>query len=253
MPRRNHRHREVYEPLDLTPAEVMSPKNEPLKGYRPAHVIRSERAERERQAIERQRNARVNKGIDWGVCLVPGCGDELIIYNRAIHSDPEWRDHTVRLPLCGKHLSVAHAQANTNANNALMVKATTQLLERRQEKNAQVKADNQTAWLKRTAGHIYFVRLNGLIKVGWSRDVDARLRAYGPDVEVLAIYEGTRTDETNLHRQLRPALAAGREWYEDGKILADFVAAAVAEHGPPEVFTEWTRPKQIIRTRKRSA
>jgi hypothetical protein len=50
---------------------------------------------------------------------------------------------------------------------------------------------------------------------------------------VLALYPGSRDDETNLHRQLRPARALGREWYEDGDILADFVAVALEQHGPP--------------------
>lgn len=95
-------------------------------------------------------------------------------------------------------------------------------------------------------GHLYAVRQGNLIKIGWSREVSARVRGYGAGVEVLAVWPGTRDDETNLHRQLRPALARGREWYHDGPILADFVRGVLAKHGEPWVADTWTRPKTIV-------
>lgn len=247
MPRRNHR-REHFEPLDLTPADVHKTRPAPA-GYQSTAEARRARAERQRESSERQHSARVNKGIDWSVCLVPGCGDDL--YTRyGLEAD---HDHTTSLPLCYKHLSVAYLQARPGANDGLMVRAVTALFEHREAKKAEWVAKRQEEVRGDSKGHIYFVRLNGLIKVGWSKAVHQRLRSYGPDVEVLTIYPGSRDDETNLHRQLRPSLAVGREWYEDNAILTDFVARAVAEHGEPEVYDFWTRPKQVIRTRRRSA
>lgn len=253
MPRRNKR--EAHEPLDLTPAdiEVVRRQQRQSRIERPAHEIRRERAEKERVAYERQRDARINNGIDWSVCLVPGCGEELFIFGTLQHDKPSRRDHTTALPLCIRHLGTAFVQANHRADDALMVNAVTLVLERRAEKAEAFERDEKKAWLERNDGHIYFVRLNGLVKVGWSRAVHQRLRAYGPLADVLCIYPGTRTDETNLHRQLRPVLARGREWYEDCKIIADFVARAVEEHGPPTVHDEWTKPKAVIRPRRRSA
>lgn len=248
MPRRNKR--ATFEPLDLTP-EVRRPL--PTVGSVDPVQARRERAMRREEAEKRQRDARINHGIDWSVCLVPGCGDELVTYGRLQHERPEQRDHETVLPLCTRHLSVAYQQANYRANDALMVKANTLLLEQKAAKRKALEKQITEEWRQRTDGDIYFVRLNGLVKVGWSRDVDQRLRAYGPDVEVLAIYPGSRDDETNLHRQLRPVLARGREWYEDCKIIADFVAQAIAKHGEPEVYSSWTRPKQIIRPRKRAS
>lgn len=252
MPRRNNR-RETYEPIDLTPADIRAhTRAKPTVYTDPAHA-RRERAKRRQEAAERQHTARINGGIDWTVCLVPGCGNELFMWGSPLHNRADLRDHKVKLPLCLDHLAVAYQQANFERDNPLMVEANTLLLERKEAKRREVDANIRKEWQDRHDGHIYFVRLNGLVKAGWSRDVDQRLRAYGPDVEVLAIYPGSRSDETNLHRQLRPALARGREWYEDGKIIADFVAKAVAEHGTPEVFTGWTSPKQVIRPRRRSA
>lgn len=252
MPRRNHRHRETYEPLDLTPADVR--KAPPAPGYQSSAEARKARAERAREAAQRQADARINHGIDWSVCLVPGCGEELTgRLGGPGHPFPYRRDHQSTLPLCFTHLGVAYRQGSYRADDPLMVQALALAVERKRAVEDEFDKRTQREWLESKDGHIYFVRLNGLVKVGWSRDVDTRLRAYGPDVEVLAIHPGTQSDETNLHRQLRPALARGREWYEDGKIIADFVARAVAEHGEPRVYDAWTRPKQVIRPRKRSA
>lgn len=250
MPRRNQRPL-PYEPLDLTPGDIRKQYLTPVSVD--PQQARRERAKRADEARERQHNARVNGGIDWSVCVVPGCGEELVIRGRLEHPDSEKRDHTVALPLCHGHLAVAYQQARASANDALMVKATTLLMERKQERRDQAEREHSERWRQRTSGHIYFVRLNGLVKAGWSRDVHDHLRAYGPLVEVLAIYPGTRDDETNLHRQLRPALQRGREWYEDGKIIADFVEQAVAKHGPPVTYDDWTKPKQTIRPRKRAS
>lgn len=98
-----------------------------------------------------------------------------------------------------------------------------------------------------THGDIYFVRLGGLVKVGWTRDLWGRLKSYGASAELLVSYPGSRDDETNLHRQLRPALAKGREWYHDGEIIAHFIHEALAKYGTPPRFDDmWTQPKQVV-------
>lgn len=241
MGRKNNR-ADTYEPLDFTFMET-APRPAPRPAPRSEYSPRKE-AEERRARIDRQRSARVNRGIDWSVCLVPGCGEPLRWYGRLEHGDPSERDHTSALPLCIRHLGVAYNQAKLAAdkNHPIMVDAVAQVIERQKDKaDAKAKAQRK-ARLASTAGHIYALRHNGLIKVGWSRDVNERLNDYGPEVRVLCIYEGTREDETLLHRQLKPARARGREWYEDGPILADFVAKAIEQHGEPEWSDFWSRP-----------
>lgn len=96
-------------------------------------------------------------------------------------------------------------------------------------------------------GEIYYARVGGLIKVGWSSVLYQRIRSYGADAELLAHYKGTRRDEANLHRQLAPSRAKGREWYNDDPIIRAFISNTIRQHGPPR-FTEalWTKPKQIV-------
>lgn len=197
-------------------------------------------------AAERQRKARIEGAVDWSICIVPGCGDQL-----GLDTPPPYRrDTDAWLPVCYRHRAVVVRMSEFSVNQEMRealreTVATSRAIERSHEQAI------REGSLRENAGHIYFVRLNGLIKAGWSRTVHERLRAYGPDVEVLAIYPGTRDDETNLHRQLTPARARGREWYEDGPIVAGFVAQAIEKHGEPEVRDTWTRPKEVIRRRSR--
>lgn len=236
MGRKNNR--VGYEPLDLTA---------PLPELRPQ--VASHREARERsiakwdQLERRQREARAAQGIDWNICLVPGCGHELW---REGDRNPETRKHDERLPLCLRHLAVASTQV-ARRDDPLMVSAVAEVLERRAASASAREATAKRARLASIDGHIYFIRHNGFIKVGWSRDIAQRINSYGPRVEVLAIYPGTRDDETHLHRQLKPARALGREWYDDGPILADFIAVALEQHGPPPQIKTWlSTPKQIV-------
>ena len=61
---------------------------------------------------------------------------------------------------------------------------------------------------------IYFLRVGGLVKVGFTRDLAQRLPDYPPDTALLAWRTGaTLADEQALHEQLSPHTAARREWY----------------------------------------
>lgn len=249
MPRRNQRAAD-NRPLDLTPPPVSTPRPKPLQRGESAFEAR---IAREAEAAERQRQARIKGGIDWSTCLVPGCGEPLRTLFGPTFKRPEDRDPTAVLPLCIEHALIAWQQVQASKHEPLIIETNAMLIQRTEAEAAKRAEEAKKRRIKSLDGHIYFVRLNGLVKVGWSRDVDERLRAYGPQVEVLCIYPGSRMDETTLHRQLRPALARGREWYEDGKIIADFVADALKRHGEPTFFDSWTKPKEVIKPKRWSA
>lgn len=87
----------------------------------------------------------------------------------------------------------------------------------------------------RTPGEIYYLRLNDLIKIGWSHDFRRRVMWY-PGCKVLALHPGSREDETVLHRQFISLRAHKREWYHgDAQIILDHIAQMVAEHGEPRI------------------
>lgn len=158
----------------------------------------------------------------------------------------------MELPLCFDHMAVAYNQAKAGADDPLMVDAVAQVVERREQREAGERDAGKAKWLANKDGDIYYVRLNGLVKVGWTRSLADRLRAYGPNVEVLCHYPATYDDETHLHRQLDPFRAKGREWYRDCAALHDFVARAIAEHGAPTESAAWSEPKDKVKRRKRA-
>lgn len=244
MGRKNRRdHRWTAPPLDSTPAKDAMVI--PVLG----HTVEESRTHRQVLAAERQMNARAKNAIDWSVCLVPGCGEELKWFSRRRFDDVKARDPEKVLPLCLRHEVLVWQRVQLVKGETAVIETNQELLER----EAEAEAARKRRRMENLNGHIYFVRLNGLVKVGWSRSVHDRLRAYGPLADVLCIYPGSRMDETTLHRQLRPVLARGREWYEDCKIIADFAAKAVEQHGPPVTYDEWTKPKTTPIRPRRSA
>lgn len=241
MPRRHNRGDHQPEPLSITPASI--PK--PTTRRRERTVGRRQYTDSQIQAAIRQR---VTAAItNWNICMVPGCGMGLVVLESQ-------RDVDQRLPICTYHAVIVKRQIDPVWNDEPV---------RNDRYKVQLHRDQVRDGLNRTLdiadaanadnGWIYFLRLNGLIKVGWSSQLTNRLKAYGPDVAVLCHYPATRTDETLLHRQLRPYLAKGREWYEDCKLIEDMVTSLIAQHGEPHMAAFWTKPKPEPIKRHRSS
>lgn len=241
MGRRNRR-ADDYVPLDVTPVDLIQTRSTRTD---------AERFEVERQRAERQREARSRQGIDWSVCIVPGCGGSLIMYGK-VRNRRDRRDPSLELPICYTHAAVIWNElASLHTRQGDFIDAIADVNQRLAEREVREREESKARRQAREDGEIYYIRLNGLVKVGWSRDFYVRLRAYGPDVEVLCHYEGTRSDETNLHRQLRPALARGREWYHDGDIIRLFLNRALEQHGPPSITAyDWTSPAQVVASKR---
>lgn len=239
---RKHRRQDGPPPLTLATRDVPQPRVK-TTAQREGERRRREDQEHDRWIVaQERRREEINSRIRWTACLVPLC--ELSALNPAELPDDAER----RLPLCEWHLATAWRQVEIYEGRDGIAKSTAQLAQEQREREEAAKRRR----MARQDGHIYYVRLNGLIKAGWSRDVHERLRAYGPDVEILCVHPGTRQDETTLHRNLRPFLARGREWYEDGPAMRDIVAKAVERHGHGSVKVVWTRPTEPpIKLRKR--
>lgn len=242
MGRKNHRER--YEPADYTGVEIPGARQAPYSRGRETPAEYAARTDRQTLAL-------LAKGIDWSICLVPGCGEPLKSWlTRNLCHPVNRRDPQIELPLCYTHMAAVFHQAmrlqqDVPAFQEAVADVHERIAARSESEHEQAKIEH----LANTSdGHIYFVRLNGMVKVGWTRDLWKRLKAYGASAEVLCSYDGSRDDETNLHRQLRPVLAKGREWYEDGPIIADFIARAFKDFGAvvPDTTGMWTQPKRIV-------
>lgn len=75
----------------------------------------------------------------------------------------------------------------------------------------------------KTQGWIYYLRLDEKIKIGWTSDLDQRMKAYPPHAIRLAVHRGSRADERDLHRTFTPFRVAGREWYSQGNELMSHI------------------------------
>lgn len=74
-------------------------------------------------------------------------------------------------------------------------------------------------------GVVYYLQINGYIKIGTAADLQARLAHYPPGTEVLAVEPGSYELETTRLRQFGEYLAARREWFRPGPRLMAHIEA----------------------------
>jgi hypothetical protein len=211
---------------------------------------------RKRERSHRRQDARVLAAIDdWRTCCIPGCGEDLNGGFKSRIGTQAPPDPSRKLPVCTRHATIIHGQSDKRMDDPTYLEMRESLARQRVLKEHKLAAEWDCIEESggATQGQIYFVRLNGMVKVGWSLKLRSRLKAYGASAEILCHYPASRSDETYMHRQLRPFLAKGREWYEDCKLISDVVAGIIEQHGEPTIFPTWTEPKPPTVAGKRYA
>lgn len=130
-------------------------------------------------------------------CAIPGCRDGTTIKGLVctMHGVQIWAHIESVRDKDGFHVAEA-------------VKRQQDQMERQAEENARALAAT------RAEGWIYFLALDDKIKVGWTANLDQRMKSYPPHSRLIVTYPASRADERDLHRTLRTSLIAGREWYE---------------------------------------
>lgn len=83
---------------------------------------------------------------------------------------------------------------------------------------------SRTAALAAVGPALYAVRLDGLVKIGFSTNLARRLVTLrhsngGTEVELLGFQPGARDDETKIHAQLAGHRARGREYYQSHALV----------------------------------
>ncbi len=92
-----------------------------------------------------------------------------------------------------------------------------------------LKEEARRAGVRQERGWIYFLELDEKIKVGWTSNLEKRLKNYPPHARIVIEYPATRADERDLHRTLKTERVAGRAEY---RRRADEHAAEVAARPP---------------------
>jgi len=84
-------------------------------------------------------------------------------------------------------------------------------------------------------GTVYYLRSGGYFKIGWTANLEQRMKGYPPDTTLLATQPGTKKDERAVHRRYAHLISHGREWFPLAPEIADHIDRVVAEHGAPPV------------------
>lgn len=183
----------------------------------------------------------------WTKCMVPGCKFTV----------PKLLDftHGIAIAICTVHQVAVWEHVNDTLDEpdvdqtraAMRARRDAIRLAEEDVREAEAELARQQKRDLDAPGDVYYVRVGDLIKVGWTSDLYARVRSYGPGAELLVHFKGTRRDETNLHRNLVPSRAKGREWYHEDAVVQAFITNALRQHGEPRfTHTRWTEAKPVV-------
>lgn len=85
---------------------------------------------------------------------------------------------------------------------------------------------------------IYAVQFpDGIIKIGWTRDLSQRIRSIGRpgEVKLIGFMRGTLQDELAIHRKLARHVAYGREYYHPRRQVVHKVNDMRRQFGLPRI------------------
>lgn len=68
-------------------------------------------------------------------------------------------------------------------------------------------------------GWIYYLLVGGLVKIGYTADLERRMKQYPPHSTLLAVHPGTPKLEREMHHKFLHHLSNGREWFSIGDDL----------------------------------
>lgn len=172
---------------------------------------------------------------DWHHCCWPLC--------------PKPAHDAFHVPMCDFHGRLVHADVDATliepeATQYERLTRQTNLIRNRSH------AARQATPVSERPGHIYYLRIGDVIKIGYASRLVARLRTYPPSMVLLAVHKGTLKDEAELHARFSPDRRAGREWYEQSERLQAHITAMRRQFGIPD--TAVLLPRRM-NTRRRTA
>ena len=94
-------------------------------------------------------------------------------------------------------------------------------------------------------GVVYYVQVGSHVKIGWTSNLENRMRQYPPNSTLLAQHPGTRKDENHMHRRFAADRTHGREWYVPSASLTRHITNVVREHGQPDTVSFGAKPVEI--------
>lgn len=148
------------------------------------------------------------------------------------------RGHGFRfdLPLCDTHISTVIAASDAERRTAeqrvaAREQAKVEAAERAIEKVEQglLLEDDEPI-----PGWLYYLHLDGVIKIGYTKNLHRRIKEYAPTAVLLATEPGTPKLERQRHQHFGKDLIVGREWFTPSDELTTWIHTLVDQYGEPD-------------------
>lgn len=126
-----------------------------------------------------------------------------------------------------------------NVEAAVEMPAVTEVIARQsRQRHQQKKLDARMARMLEQSGPdadgwVYYMRINGRIKIGYTTNLRQRSRNYPPGTELLAVEPGNPETEKRRHVQFSRSLAQGREWFAESDDLIEHITGLAAQYATP--------------------
>lgn len=72
-------------------------------------------------------------------------------------------------------------------------------------------------------GEVYYLLVGELVKIGFTANLESRLKQYPPNAILLTRHPGTMTLEADMHNRFKRHLAKGREWFRQAPELMEHI------------------------------
>lgn len=164
-------------------------------------------------------------------CVMPGC--------HKLTSD------LPHLRLCNAHLAIVAEQVNAAANESNPLVLDDVPVDPDEYLLAHERKEALPKPRRKPKPVIYYVKISDYIKIGWTSDLQSRMRSYPPNSVLLAVHPGSRADETKLHKRFAAHRTHGREWYAPVPTVLHHIEQMKAQHGEPEQVTFGAQPVTI--------
>lgn len=150
------------------------------------------------------------------------------------------------LPICNEHIMLITDQRTAAGIPEFAIK---KILVRKGEVEQREKVQQR---LRRTAagstpGWVYYARIGGLIKIGFTESLAQRIASYPPNTELLAAHPGTPTLEREMHLRFSELRSRGREWFRPATVLEQHIQNVREQFGDPAGAV---RPMRHVNTGK---
>lgn len=134
------------------------------------------------------------------------------------------------MPLCEEH---AQDVSNEMAFHHMDINIAYQAQMRREDTEAirseairkRLDVEGFLASRKQEPGMIYYLKVEDQVKIGFTTDLDSRLKAYPPMAKLLATHPGTFATERDMHSRFAAHLAGRKEWFAVHPELESHISA----------------------------